>query len=187
MSKSTSSHPLTPTQYGPRPQSVQDLIFPVPSLVNFLNNNLEHIPIDQLGLAHRQCIVCLNGMCDELHRTDPVNSSPTQPPLTRAPNLPGQPAAEHESEPTSDPCPDRSKCEIAVRVTRPGCYHIFGSRCLVTWLRKTRIRRPICDALWYKMDDPSSLGAMLMESWPHTMKTTEEKGRIEQEVRDLRG
>jgi hypothetical protein len=189
MSNSASSRPITPPQYGPRPQSVQDLISPVPSLVNFLNNNLERIPINQLGAAHRQCIVSLNRMCDEVHHLNPPDLTPTQPqaPQTRAPNAPGQPAPGQEPESTPDLCPDRTKCEIAVRVTRPGCCHIFGSRCLIMWLRKMRIRCPICDALWYKMDDPSSLGAVLMESWPHQMKTTDEKGSIEQEVRDTRG
>jgi hypothetical protein len=59
--------PSTPPQFGPRPQCVHDTIFPTPSLANFLNNNIERVPIDRLGTIHQTCFVCATSMCDRLH------------------------------------------------------------------------------------------------------------------------
>jgi uncharacterized protein YqfA (UPF0365 family) len=39
-----------------------------------------------------------------------------------------------------------------------------------------QIRCPICDALWFKMEDRSLMNAVVMESWPHVMKTAEGSG-----------
>jgi hypothetical protein len=50
-----------------------------------------------------------------------------------------------------------------------------------------RIRCPICNALWFRMEDWLLMSAMLIESWPHVMKTAEGSGIIESGIEDTEG
>jgi hypothetical protein len=129
--------PVYASQFGPRPQCVHDTIFPTPSLANFLNNNMERVPIDRLGAVYQTCIVCSTSMCDRLHY---FQSPRCRQVLKPYPTQAYQEALRHQnaktppqaaSEPTDDRCSDASRCEVAVRVTRPGCRHVFESRCLM--------------------------------------------------------
>jgi hypothetical protein len=187
------SRPSTPPQFGPRYQSVHDTIFPTPSLANFLNNNIERIPIHRLSYIHQTCIVCSAPLCDRPHYLPYPLSKKVPPPAPtqahkealkeqqrRSRRSPRQPAP----EPTVYLCPNQGRCELAVRVTTKNCFHVFGTHCLVEWIRKRRIRCPICNTLWFKMEEKVAYRTMLIENWPHVLKTAEGEGIVENGVQD---
>lgn len=203
------AHPTIPRTFGPRPRIITDILFPTPSLAYFLANSLERVPIARLSPVHRRCIFCQARMCSEMHlplpRTRPAapapdddndndnDEEPENPPLPPSPSCPVpkhprdtiprlcvNPAAiVLPPSPAPDTCPDRSRCEIAVRVTMPGCGHVIGSRCLVGWLRLRNIKCPICQTLWFRSDDRSWV---LVEGWPRpgVMRVVGGRGRVVQ-------
>jgi hypothetical protein len=64
----------TPPIFGPRPQTFSDLVNSSPSVATYLNINLDVIPIAQLGIKRKDCIMCKKRMSDEYHR--PILSTP---------------------------------------------------------------------------------------------------------------
>jgi hypothetical protein len=218
MSTTRSNHFQGPRPTGSRPQTTQDLNFLPPSLVAFLNNYLERIPLARLGGGHRRCVVCLGRMCDEQHDQGPVvtmavlaarppaagqpqhpglnpSGQPDVPGHPFPPNPPAQPHPAGQQDPPGQPnpppqafhthptCPNPGRCEIAVRVSRFDCGHIFGSHCVVEWIKKPRTKCPICHSAWFRGEaNRGMVMSVLRESWPTQMKRAAGKGRIDQWV-----
>jgi hypothetical protein len=84
-----STKPTSPRAHGPWAQTVLDILYLTPSLAFWLNNQLEHIPLNLLAAAHQSCNICYIRMCDDIH---PLERSviQTPPPLPRAPTSPGK-------------------------------------------------------------------------------------------------
>ncbi|KAF2034320.1 hypothetical protein EK21DRAFT_85369 [Setomelanomma holmii] len=166
--------PDRPRLYGPHTQSVYDVLFPTPSLVYFLNNRLERVTVRRLRPEHWTCTLCNKCMCDEMHPVltptlwrPPIPLPPSLPPRApttictqrRPPNRlsargqyvngPGMPSAPPPPI-GEDVCPDRTNCELAIRVATEKCGHVFGSRCLLKVLASGQLKCPLCQTVWLK-------------------------------------
>lgn len=178
-----STNPTSPRAHGPWAQTVLDILYPTPSLAFWLNNQLEHIPLNRLAAARQSCNMCYKRMCDDIH---PPKRSVIQPPppLPRAPTSPGKLKrlpnrlstryryVRSPNMPSAPPppmgddiCPDCANCEMAVRVMTDGCGHIFGSTCLLKWLWQEKIKCPICHALWFRGVNQQLMYVLLRENW----------------------
>jgi hypothetical protein len=178
--------------FGPRAQTVNDFVLPTPPLANFLNSNLRIISIDELGEEHEDCIICKKRMCDSIRTS--TSSTEIHRPILHTPAPSPEPAYQNTADVSSpspsiplslssagsdndeDHCPNRVTCEVAVRITRPGCGHIFGSRCLFVWLQIGSFKCPICRTLWFRSRDRSLSDFVLQESWPRKMRMEFEFG-----------
>lgn len=157
---SRSPRPTHPRTFGPRARCVHDMIHQPPTFVYFLNTHVTPALASRLDIVRQECSGCMQRMCDTLHVPSPLPACPPAPPqntgriqfiLKRAPakrhfNGPSMP-------PPLDPCPNDSMCEVAVKITKPGCGHVVGSRCLSFWLLKGHTRCPICRTEWFVKED----------------------------------
>jgi hypothetical protein len=57
-------------------------------------------------------------------------------------------------------------CGIAIKVTMPGCGHVFGARCLVIWIMDRWCRCSVCKTTWFKREDKVRTAMVLRENWP---------------------
>lgn len=173
--------PTTQRPCGPHAQTVDDLIHSPPNFAYFLNTYVQPTRASQLGIGCQDCCGCHKHMCDEIHI--PLPCSPYQPtPLVLPTQNPGRiqclpnrkPVKQWLNGPdapsTRDVCPDRTNCEVAVKITTPGCGHIFGSRCLAGWLTFARANCPICGTVWYVDKEPAERPSVMREAWPWRVK-----------------
>lgn len=178
--------PTAPRSFGPRAQTVHDLDHRPPTFTYFLNTHIKPAVASRLDIAHQECSGCHRRMCDEIHAPQPapvclprppplpprntgrIQCIPDRLPTKRRPNGPGVPRPLLPA----NVCPDYAKCEVAVRISTPGCGHVLGSRCLAIWLAEGNEGCPVCRTVWFEKDGVNEkdglegLLSVMREAWP---------------------
>lgn len=87
-----------------------------------------------------------------------------------------QPAPPLTESPSHIVTPNKDICGIAIRVTTSGCGHVFGARCLETWILDGWCRCSVCKTTWFTKEDRVRTAMTLRENWPCRMGSREPMG-----------